>query len=472
MRTPMATTRRDFLRLTAATAASGAIANAPLLLAAASGVRAWTTSKAKRFEAIQVGGWQSSTPGSLQVIAIDPSVQHQEILGFGAAMTDASCTLLHAMGSPEREALFGELFGSEGLGFSVARTCIGSSDYSANLYSFDDSPTPDPQLEQFDIGHDRGCILPSLRAARKLNPELFLFSSPWSPPGWMKVGGSMLGGSMRKRFFRPYAQYLVRFLQAYTQEGVEINAITVQNEVDTDQDGRMPAALWGQEYETEFVKRYLGPALRDAGLTTKIWILDHNYNLWGRAIDELSDPDLSKYVDGVAWHGYAGKPEAMTRVKQAFPEKNCYWTEGGPDITDPDYTTDWVKWSRDFSKILHNWARCIVAWNVLLDESGRPNIGPFHCGGLLTLNSTSKQLTRSGQYWGLAHYSKVIGRGARILASHGDLPGIDHVAFQNRDGSKGMVITNAGEENKVRLEWGAQALDVSLEPDSITSLLW
>jgi glucosylceramidase len=468
----MATTRRDFLRISAATAAASAIGSAPLLLAAAPGVRAWTTSKAKRFEAIQVGRWQSSTPGSLEAIAIDPSVQYQEILGFGAAMTDASCTLLHAMGDSERQALLGELFGSEGLRFSVARTCIGSSDYSAHLYSFDDSPTPDPQLEHFDIGHDRRCILPCLRAARELNPELFLFSSPWSPPGWMKTGGSMLGGSMRKSFFRPYAQYLVRFLQAYQQEGVEINAITVQNEVDTDQDGRMPAALWGQEYETEFVKRYLGPALGDAGLDTKIWILDHNYNLWGRAMDELSDPDVSKYVDGVAWHGYAGKPEAMSRVREAFPEKNCYWTEGGPDITDPNYTTDWVKWSRNFSGILRNWARCIVAWNALLDESGRPNIGPFHCGGLVTLNSTSQQLTRSGQYWALAHYSKVITRGARMLASHGDLPGIDHVAFQNPDGTRGVIVTNAGQQNQLRLDWKGQALELALEPDSITTLLW
>jgi glucosylceramidase len=288
----------------------------------------------------------------------------------------------------------------------------------------------------------------------------------------MKTGGSMLGGSMRKSYFRPYADYFVRFLQAYQKEGVVIDAITVQNEVDTDQDGRMPAALWGQEYEIEFVKRYLGPALRDAGLNTKIWILDHNYNLWGRAIDELNDPEVSKYVDGVAWHGYAGKPEAMTRVKEAFPEKHCYWTEGGPAITDPNYATDWVKWSSTFSGILRNWARCIVAWNVLLDESGGPNVGPFHCGGLVTLNSQTKQLTRSGQYWAFAQYSKLIARGARVVGSQGEFPGIDHLAFENPDGTRGVVVTNAGDGDHIQVESRGQTLDLALEADSITTVIW
>src|SRR6202035_3083122 len=200
------------------------------------------------------------------------------------------CYLCQRMNSRDREALLAELFGPAGLRFSVARTCIGASDYSTSAYSFDDSPEPDPELSKFSVEHDRAYILPSLRSARQVNPGLFLFSSPWSPPGWMKAGGTMLGGSMRKKYFAPYAEYFVKFLQGYSAEGVKIDAVTVQNEVDTDQDGRMPAALWGQEYEIEFVKKFLGPAFERAGLDTKIWILDHNYDLMGRAMDELNDP--------------------------------------------------------------------------------------------------------------------------------------------------------------------------------------
>src|ERR1019366_1557672 len=125
---------------------------------------------------------------------------------------------------------------------------------------------------------------------RKLNPDLFLFSSPWSPPGWMKFNRSMLGGTIRKSNLEPYSRYFQKFLEAYKAEGVGIDAITVQNEVDTTVDGRYAACQWSQEDEILFVSKYLGPLFRNAGISTKIWVLDHNFTLWGRAIAELSDP--------------------------------------------------------------------------------------------------------------------------------------------------------------------------------------
>jgi len=466
------TTRRDFLKIGAGVVASRATCGTvPLWASSESGVRAWVTSRNRRFEEIEALRWRISSSNSLAAIHVDPGERKQEILGFGAALTDASCYLVDKLNSQEREALLSELFGPAGLRFSVVRTCIGASDYSTSAYSFDESAEPDPDLTRFNIDHDRAYILPSLRAVHQLNPDLFLFSSPWSPPGWMKAGGSMMGGSMRKKYYASYAEYFVRFLRAYSTEGVRINAVTVQNEVDTDQDGRMPAALWGQEYEIEFVKNYLGPAFERASLDAKIWILDHNYNLWGRVVDELSDPAVNKCVDGIAWHGYGGAPDAMTRVHEAFPTKHSYWTEGGPDITSPDYAMDWAKWSHTFTEVLRNWARCIVGWNLLLDEKGLPNIGPFHCGGVVTVNSKTHELTRSGQYWAFAHYSKAIQRGARVIASHGELAGIDHVASENPDGSRVLVITNRGEQQQIQCQMGTRGLDVMLEQDSVTTLL-
>src|SRR5882762_10311825 len=293
------TTRRDFLKIGAGVVASRATCGTvPLWASSESRVRAWVTSRNRRFEEIEALRWRISSSNSLTAIHVDPGQRKQEILGFGAALTDASCYLFYKLNSQEREALVSELFGPAGPRFSVVRTCIGASDYST--------------------------------------------------------------------------------------EGVRINAVTVQNEVDTDQDGRMPAALWGPEYEIEFVKNYLGPAFEHASLDAKIWILDQNWNLWGRVVDELSDPAVNKCVDGIAWHGYGGAPDAMTRVHEAFPTKHSYWTEGGPDITSPDYAMDWAKWSHTFTEVLRNWARCIVGWNLLLDEKGLPNIGPFHCGGVVT----------------------------------------------------------------------------------------
>jgi glucosylceramidase len=466
-------TRRSFLKTTAAATASLATFKGTSLWAApATGVQAWRTSKNRKFERIEAPRWRAATANPSASIQIDPGVRYQKVLGFGAAFTDASCYWFAKLSPQEQQSLLSDFFGPKGLQLSVCRTCIGSSDYSTSAYSFDDSPEPDPELKKFSIEHDRAYILPTLRAARGVNPDLFLFSSPWSPPGWMKAGGSLLGGSMRKEYFASYAEYFVKFLQGYSAEGVKIDAVTIQNEVDTDQNGRMPAALWGQEYEIEFVGKFLGPAFEKASLDTKIWILDHNYALWGRALDELSDPGVSKYVDGIAWHGYYGTPDAMTRVHDAFPAKNAYWTEGGPDYTSPDYKTDWAKWSHTFSEILRNWAQCIVGWNLVLDEKGRPNIGPFPCGGVVTLDSKTHEVTKSGQYWAFAHFSKAIRRGAEVMASHGDLHGLDHVAFENPDGSRVLVITNQGDGQSVECQVGAQALSLTLDPDSVTTLVW
>jgi len=288
----------------------------------------------------------------------------------------------------------------------------------------------------------------------------------------MKANGSMLGGSMRKKYFPAYAAYLKAFLEAYSAAGVPVDALTVQNELDTDQDGNMPACLWGQEYETEFISTHLGPKLAAAGIGTKIWLLDHNYNLWGRAIAELDEPAVNRYVDGVAWHGYLGEPSAMTRVHQAHPEKHMYWTEGGSDYTDPRYTSDWARWSSTFAGILRNWARTIVGWNLALDEKGKPNIGPFSCGGLVTVHSRTKEISRSGMYWAMAHYSRAVRRGARRIDSTGTPEGVAHVAFSNTDGSFAAVLTNTGKPRTVLLALPAAQAEVNLPGDSITTLTW
>jgi glucosylceramidase len=301
-------TRRDFLKRSAAGITAAAISEMPTWAAPSLatppsteiGVR--ITDDKRRFQPASNLAWrQASAPAGGDVISLNPEKKFQEIHGFGAAFTDASCYTLNQLSRDARGKLFHQLFHPSELGLNVCRTCIGASDYSTELYSFDEGE-PDPELKRFSIAHDQANIIPMLRQAREVNPDLFLFSSPWSPPGWMKLNGSMLGGCIHKRFFPVYAQYFVKFLQAYAAEGVQIQAVTSQNEVDTDQDGRMPACLWGQEYEIEFVASHLGPALEAQNIPTKIWLIDHNYNLWGRAICELDDPGEKIFSDGrLAW---------------------------------------------------------------------------------------------------------------------------------------------------------------------------
>ena len=466
-------TRRSFLKLSAAgltaTATTDlATALAPSAVAAPSrDIKVRVTGGKLRYAPAPSLTWRNAGQPAENAIVLDPGKKFQEMLGFGAAFTDAACYMFHQVAAPARDPLFHELFHPSEMGLNVCRTCIGASDYSTEVFSYDEGE-PDPEMKRFSIAHDQAYVLPMLREARKANPDLFLFSSPWSPPGWMKVGGSMLGGSIRQRSFAPYGQYFVKFLQAYAAEGVPVQAVTVQNEVDTDQDGRMPACLFPQEYEIGFVTRHLGPKLRENGLSTKIWILDHNYNLWGRAICELDEPALRQYCNAVAFHGYVGTQEMMDKVHEAHPEAQLYWTEGGPDYTAPD----WAKWGKAFTQAIRHWCQSLTGWNLALDEKGRPNLGPFSCGGLITIHSQTKEITRSGQYWAFAHFSRNVRRGARRFESASQVPGVEQVAFENPDGQKVLIVTNSGSTRTLSVTQQNRSAELALEADSVTTLSW
>jgi glucosylceramidase len=473
-------TRRNFLAMTAASAASlpfmklfASTTKLPGEHAPSGPVTVHLTAGEQRFSPAGSLTWQSAgRAASGDTITLRGTSSQQPILGFGAAFTDAACHILNQLPEAERATLLHELFHPDQMALSVCRLCIGSSDYARTMYSFDDGDA-DPELARFSIAHDRDYILPVLRQARQINSNLFLLGSPWSPPGWMKDNNSMLGGTIRKRYLGAYANYIVKFLQAYSAEGVAIDAVSPQNEVDTDQDSRMPACLLPQEIEVEYVGKYLGPAMEAAGLKTKIWLIDHNYNLWGRAICELDDEKVRKYTKAIAWHGYIGQPDWVQKVFAAHPEAEMYWTEGGPDITDPGYLKDWAKWSKTFCGILRNGMRCIIGWNLALDENGKPNIGPFPCGGVVTIHSQTREITRSGQYWAFTHYSRAFRRSSTVIQSDGDIKDVCHVVARNPDGTYVAVLTNTGAAGRtVWIKQGKSALEVPLAPDSVTTLAW
>jgi glucosylceramidase len=407
--------RRDFLK---AGAAGIALLSQGYVFGSAAGskseIAVRLTAGSARFAAQPAIQWQSAAGLSSDTVVLDPTKTYQEVLGVGAALTEAACYMFNQLTAEVREQIFHELYHPSEMGFGVCRTCIGASDYATVAYSYDDGD-PDPELLRFSIDHERGYVLPMLRLARKMNPDLYVFGAPWSPPGWMKANGSMLGGSMRKHNLAVYARYFVKYLKAYAAEGVALDAVTSQNEVDTDQEGRMPACFWAQEIEMEFVGKHLGPELERNQLGTKIWILDHNWDLWGRAMCELEDPDVSKYVDGIAWHVYGGKDTAMSRVHDAYPKKHAYVTECSPDYTEATYMTSWTTWSEQFAGMFRNWARCVTSWNMALDEKGRPDIGPFTAGGVLSIDSKTHDIVRTGQYWALAHYARAAPRARAAL---------------------------------------------------------
>jgi glucosylceramidase len=430
-------------------------------------------------------------------VTVDPTKTAQTILGFGAAFTDAACFTLSRLSDSDRANLLHTMFGQDHHALSVGRIPIGASDYSTAAYSYDDGAA-DPDLKRFSIDRDLDYVLPTLRAALSANPDLFLFGSPWSPPGWMKYSNSMLGGNIRPEHIATYARYFQKFVEAYAAAGVTVRAVTTQNEIDADQGGRMPACPWPEEDEERLVAA-LGPLFEASG--TKIWTLDHNYNLFGRALDQLSRPRIKKYVNTVAWHGYVGTPEMMRHVRDKFPDVDMHWTEGGDDYKFADYLTNWSKWGATFAGILANGPQSITMWNLALDERGRPNIGPFDCGGLVQIHSRSKEITQTGLYWALVHHARAFRRGAVIVASHdanGDLPAVNaaligqpvssstvtatptaaatsrvyHTAVKNSDGSIALVLTNPGDAKDVTVACRGQIAKVTLSADSITTLRW
>ena len=476
--------RRDFLKASALTAgalsASSPLARARTLASAqgssdspGSQISTWYTDSARRFSPGTPISWQVATrPAGNDSVTLAPENRFQDVFGFGGCLTDASCYLISQLRQPLRDQLLHELFHPSEMNLSVNRTCIGAADSAATLYSYDESDMPDPDLKRFSIDHDRAYILPTLRRVRQINPDVFYFSSPWSPPGWMKWNKSMLGGAMSRQYLSSYAQYLLKFIQEYAAEGVPIGAISIQNEIDTDQHGQMPACVWSQECETEFIIEHLGPLFEKTNTQTKIWILDHNYVYWGRVISELDDPDFRRYANSVAWHGYVGEPNMMSKVQATHPEAEMYFTEGSTDYNDPHYQDDWTKWGKTYTDVLANWCRAALAWNVAVDEHGKPNIGPYPTGGIVMITIRSQEIIRSGQYWAFAHFSRALRRGARRFESQSQATGLFHIAFANPDGRRVLVLTNAGLARTVEVRNGLHSASVALEPHSMATLVW
>jgi glucosylceramidase len=478
------TTRRDFLRIPtekaaligAATAPPGTAAqtaiDTPSNLSPTGSLKVWVTDEQRRVSAAPPLEWLESRPApNSDSILLAPEKKYQHILGFGGAFSGASCYMFNQLLPAARAELFHTLFDPSEMALNVCRTCIGSADSAASIYSYGDGDV-DPDLNRFSIDRDREYILPMLRQARGVNPDLFLFASPWSPPGWMKSNGSMLGGCMRHTYMPSYADYFLKFLRAYESAGVPIQAVTVQNEVDTDEEGTMPACAWPQDYEADFVIMHLGPLFERSGVETKIWIIDHNYNLWGRAMGELETPDLRKYTNAVAWHGYEGEPEWINRVQNAFPDVEMYWTEGGPDYTAPGYQREWANWGKTFTSILRNCCRSITVWNLATNEHGRPYVGTgaSGVGGAMLIDSTTKKITYSGMFWALGHFSRFVKRGARRVDSQSQAEGLYHCAFQNPDGSLVIVVTNPGIERKCQLRLADKVANVNLPANSVMTL--
>ena len=423
--------------------------------------------------AVYMGGVRTATKAG---------VGHTGFEGFGVALTGSSCWNLMQMEAAERRSFLESIYGENGLGLTTARLSIGACDYSAEVYSYDDVPE-DMALKHFSIDRDRAYILPVIREVLEINPQLQIFASPWSPPGWMKTGGSIAGGFMRRKYLDVYADYFVKYLKAYAAEGIRIQAVTVQNEVEEDQKGLMTACIWHPELEAEFVS-ILRRKLDAAGLDTKIWILDHNFRLWPRVDWQLTEyPALLEDCDGVAFHYYSGAVEATAPLAEKYPQLPLHFTEAGPRLYD-NYDTDWCKWGIMIAKVLSQGYRSFCGWNLMLDESGGPNVGPFFCGGLATRHSQTGELSYSGQYKALAHIAPYVRPESKIyplemsnntagMATYPKMKGSAYgVLVENENQTVLLLMNPNSEKAQVQYRNGDDWYYIELLPDTLATVIF
>ena len=410
-----------------------------------SGVAFWLTNpdKSALFQEQPAGLSFGSMPATATTIMVDEAQAFQPIDGFGYCLTGGSAMLLHRMGKAERTQLLRELFGTKGssIGVSYLRLSIGASDLDDRVFSYDDLPAgqTDPTLAQFSLAPDREHLIPVLKEILAINPSIKLLGSPWSPPTWMKTNENSKGGSLKPEFHNAYAQYFIKYIQGMKKEGVRIDAITIQNE--PLHPGNNPSLLMQAEQQTEFIKKSLGPAFRAAKLDTKVIVYDHNADRPDYPITILNDPEARAYVDGSAFHLYAGPIEALSQVHDAYPDKNIYFTE------------QWVGSKTGFAGNLawhvknliigatRNWSRTVLEWNLAADPEQNPHTpgGCTECLGAVTLAGNT--VTRNPAYYIIAHASKFVRPGSVRIASGaaGTLP---NVAFRTPDGQKVLVVQN------------------------------
>jgi glucosylceramidase len=417
-------------------------------------------------------------PATATTIRIDPDQRFQSIVGFGAAITDASAILIHAMPADRRKVLLSELFGrrGEGLGLSFTRLTVGASDFSPTHYSFDDSPSnaPDPELKFYSIDPARRAMLPTTREALAINPDLKVMISPWSPPAWMKTSRSLITGQLQPQYYSAFANYLARTVEKFAREGVPVSMLTIQNEPDFEPDS-YPGMRVNSPERAVIIGRHVGPLFRSRGLKTQILDYDHNWDNPEMPLAVLADPVARRFIAGVAWHCYEGEVSAQSKVRDAYPDKEVWFTEcsGGEWSPKFDETLAWMTKNLIIGAT-RNWARGSLIWNLALDPQHGPHLGGCgDCRGVVTIDPANGQVTRNVEYYVLGHASRFVLPGARRIASDSGVADIDTAAFLNPDGTVAVIVLNgAKEQRELTLAEGAQTYRLSLPAGAVATVVW
>ncbi|SDL28536.1 glucosylceramidase [Catalinimonas alkaloidigena] len=417
--------------------------------------------------------FKTTADSSLPTIRIDTTQRFQTMDGFGLTFTGGSAHVIGQLDAAKRNALMRELFlPDSGIGISYLRLSIGASDLNDRAFTYDDLPAgqTDPNMERFSLDPDREELIPLLKQVKELNPDIKFMGSPWTAPVWMKTNNNTSGGSLKPEHYAAYAKYFVKYVQEMEKEGLPIDAITIQNEPENPNNN--PSLVMTAEEQADFVKNHLGPAFRDANISTKIVVFDHNCDHPNYPISILNDPDAKQYVDGSAFHLYLGNISALTQVHDAHPDKNVYFTE------------QWTGSNSSFADDLNwhirevvigstrNWAKTVLEWNLANNAQYEPHTpgGCTQCKGALTIDGG--EITRNVMYYNVAHGSKFARPGSVRVGSNvpDQLP---NVAFVTPDGKKVLIVLNdSGAMTRFNIQAGDQIVTPQLQAGAVATFVW
>ncbi len=416
-------------------------------------------------------------------IFVNPDKTFQTFLGIGGAITDASAEVFAKLPKDNQQEFLNAYYSKDkGIGYSLIRTTIHSSDFSSGSYTY--IAEGDKELKTFSIDHDKQFKIPLIKKAiETAGANVSLYASPWSPPAFMKDNKDMLkGGKLLPEFYQSWANYYVKFIDGYQKEGIPVWGLTLQNEPMATQ--KWESCIYTAEEERDFLKNYLGPTLKKARLgDKKITVWDHNRDLMTqRASTILDDPEANKYVWGIGFHWYetwtGGEPmfENVDIVHKTYPDKNLLFTEGCIEKFDASKYQLWANGERYGKSIINDFNNGTVGWtdwNILLDENGGPNhVGNF-CFSPIHGDLKTGELIYTPSYYFIGHFSKFIGKEAKRISSVSSRSNLITTSFLNQDGKVVTVVMNQSRKKiTYNLCVGTNAAEVSILPHAIQTLVY
>lgn len=392
----------------------------------------------------------SSSNAFQKAIEVFENETFQTIEGFGGAFTESAAYNFYKLGEENRKNILKAYFDSkEGNAYNLCRTHINSCDFSLENYDYVEEN--DVTLESFNIERERKYVIPFIKEAKSIsNQEIRLFSSPWSPPAWMKTNGEMNhGGKLKDEYKDVWARYFAKYIKTMKQEGLDIWGVTVQNEPEATQ--VWDSCRYTAEEERDFVKNHLGPTLYKEGLQNiNVIVWDHNRDLlYERAKVILSDKEAAKYIWGVGFHWYSGDQfDNLDKTHQDFPDKKLLFTEGCQEggVKLGDWNVG-ERYGHNIIGDLNNHTVGWVDWNLILDIQGGPNhVGNF-CDAPIIVDTENDKVYYQSSYYYIGHFSRFIKRGAKRIGFVNPYENLEVTAFKNPDGTLAVVVMNKSDED-------------------------